>query len=265
MEELFIIKIGGDTLNNPSTLDGCIETIAKSGKKVILIHGGGKKVTELAGKLGIGQQMVEGRRITSAETMDLCTMVYAGLINKNIVAKFAQNNASAVGLTGADFGCIRSKRRAVGAIDYGFVGDVHSVNAELFTKIVSGKSVPVVCSVTMGEHFELLNTNADTMAAEISKVMAAKFETKLIYCFEKNGVLTDINDENSVLSLITETDFDEMKNSGQISDGMIPKLTTAFNALEAGVKWVNIINSAALENCLNGENTGTTIQNSWSN
>ena len=260
MEDLYIIKIGGETLNSEDSLHKTLSAVASSGKKIILVHGGGKKVTELAEKLGIQQKMVDGRRITSAETMNLCTMVYAGLISKNIVAKLSAFGQKAIGISGADLGSIRSKRRVNSGIDYGFVGDVQSVESSVFTNLIENQSVPVVCSVTMGENFELLNTNADTMASAVASEMSKNFNVHLVYCFEKNGVLTDVSDENSLVKEISKNNFEEMKSAGQIADGMIPKLQNAFNALDNGVQEVRIINSRFLEDYFNDGKPGTLIK-----
>lgn len=259
MEDLFIVKIGGDTLNHPQKLQKCIQDCAESGQKIILVHGGGKKVTDLAGKLGIQQQMVEGRRITSPETMDLCTMIYAGLISKNIVATFFQNGTKAIGLSGADLACIQSEKRQHPSIDYGMVGDVKHVDVSFFADFVDKKVVPVVCSVTMDQDGQLLNTNADTIASEIAKAMCDQYKVHLIYCFEKNGVLTDIEDEHSVLKTITNQEFIQMKETKQIADGMIPKLQSAYKVLFHGVEEVRIINSGSLHSYFVKEKPGTQI------
>ncbi len=259
MKNLYIIKIGGDTLNHETSLKSCIQAIADSGEKVILVHGGGKKVTELASKLGIEQEMIDGRRITSTETLDLCTMVYAGLINKNMVAEFFKKEKKAAGLSGADFNCILSEKRNHPTIDYGQVGDVQQVDAEIFSDFVEKNIVPVVCSITLSFKGELLNTNADTMASEIAKAMTEKYHVHLIYCFEKNGVLTDVNDEYSVLKTISEPEFETMKETKQIADGMIPKLFTAFQVLHHGAQEVRIMNSQNLAQLFSHEKPGTEI------
>ncbi|MEN2434823.1 acetylglutamate kinase [Weeksellaceae bacterium A-14] len=259
MQDLFIIKIGGDTLNSPEILEKCIKACAKSGKNIILNHGGGKKVTELASKLGIQQQIIEGRRITSPETLDLCTMIYAGLINKNIVAGFYKNGKTAAGLSGADFGCIISEKRQHTTVNYGMVGDVRKVDAGILAGFVEKGIIPVLCSITLGENGDLLNTNADTIASEIAKAMSAKYRVHLLYCFEKNGVLTDISNENSVLKTITQKTFNEMKDTRQIADGMIPKLHTAMQVLRHGVEEVRIINSGKISSYFAGEEPGTQI------
>lgn len=259
MEDLFIIKIGGETLSSKETLLNCLKAIAASEKKVVLVHGGGKKVTELAQKLEIPQQMVEGRRITSAETLDLCTMVYAGLISKNIVAGLSAQNLKAIGLSGADLNCILSKKRDASVINYGFVGDIVKVDETVFESFIGQNIIPVVNSISISEDGELLNTNADVVAAEIAKAMSSAYKVHLIYCFEKNGVLKDITDENSVIPDISKADFAQMKVTKQIADGMIPKLQTAFRALYHGVEEARIIKSDALSSYFNDEKPGTNI------
>ncbi|AYO57673.1 acetylglutamate kinase [Chryseobacterium sp. 6424] len=259
MEDLFIIKIGGETLSSKETLQNCLMAIAACGKKVILVHGGGKKVTELAQKLEIPQQMVEGRRITSAETLDLCTMVYAGLISKNIVAGLSAQNLKAIGLSGADLNCILSKKRDASVINYGFVGDIVRVDETVFESFIGQNIIPVVNSISISEDGELLNTNADVVAAEIAKAMSSAYKVHLIYCFEKNGVLKDITDENSVIPDISKAEFTQMKETKQIADGMIPKLQTAFRALYHGVEEARIIKSDALSSYFNDEKPGTNI------
>lgn len=259
MEDLFIIKIGGETLSSKETLLNCLKAIAACGKKVILVHGGGKKVTELAQKLFIPQQMVEGRRITSLETLELCMMVYAGLINKNIVAGLSAKKHVAIGLSGADLNCIVSKKRDASVINYGFVGDIVKVDEMVFENFITQNLIPVVNSISISEDGELLNTNADVMAAEIAKAMSDKYKVHLLYCFEKNGVLKDITEENSVIPDISKTDFTQKKETKQIADGMIPKLQTAFRALYHGVEEARILKSDALENYFANEKPGTNI------
>lgn len=259
MEDLFIIKIGGETLSDEAILKSCLKVIAEYGKKAVLVHGGGKKVTQIAQIMGVEQQMLEGRRITSAETLDLCTMVYAGLISKNIVAGLSAQKAMAIGLSGTDLNCIISKKRENSQVDYGFVGDVQKVDSAIFDNFISRNYIPVVNSITIGENAELLNTNADVIAAEIAKALSSKYNVHLIYCFEKNGVLKDVADENSVIPDISETEFIQMKETKQIADGMIPKLHTAFGALSHGVAEARIIKSDALQKYFNQENPGTKI------
>lgn len=260
MEDLFIIKIGGETISNNEVLQNCLKAVAQSGKRIILVHGGGKKVTELAKILSIPQNMIEGRRITSAETLELCTMVYAGLISKNIVAGLSAQNRLAIGISGADLNCILSKKRENTTINYGFVGDVLKVDENVFENFISKDFIPVVNSISISEDAELLNTNADVIAAEIAKTMSSKYKVHLIYCFEKNGVLKDIANEDSVIPVISKSDFTKMKESKQIADGMIPKLHTAFSALYHGVDEARILKSDALESYFKNEKPGTEIK-----
>lgn len=259
MDDLFVIKIGGETINNKEALQTCVKAIASSGMKVILVHGGGKKVTEMAQSLNIPQQMVEGRRITTSETLDLCTMIYAGLISKNIVANISAHHKKAIGLSGADLNCIVSKKREALAVNYGYVGDVINVDETVFENFISQDVIPVVNSISIGENSELLNTNADVMAAEVAKAMSSPYKVHLLYCFEKNGVLTDIADENSVIPQISKAEFTQMKSTKQIADGMIPKIQTALQALYHGVEEARIMKSDALQKYFDGENPGTSI------
>lgn len=260
MGDLFVVKIGGETLNSAASLSKCIEAVAASGKKVVLVHGGGKKVTELAGKLGVKQEIVEGRRITSAETLELCTMVYGGLISKNLVVQLAAKAKTAVGISGADFNAIRSRKRENANIDYGFVGDVEHVSAHVFKDFIEKDIIPVVNSITMGQNFELLNTNADTLAAEIAMSLVSSYKVHLVYCFEKNGVLMDVSDDDSTISELTQQHFTSLKKSGHIADGMLPKLQTAYRALFHGIVEAKIIHSNYLKNYFDGENTGTNVK-----
>ncbi len=259
MDDLFVIKIGGETINHQHALENCLKAISTSDKKIILVHGGGKKVTELAQSLNIPQQMIEGRRITTAETLDLCTMIYAGLISKNIVASISGHDKKAIGLSGADLSCIVSKKREVLATNYGYVGDVIKVDESVFECFVSHDVVPVVNSISISENSELLNTNADVMAAEVAKAMSLKYKVHLLYCFEKSGVLSDVADESSVISQISKSEFAKMKETKQIADGMIPKIQTALQALYYGVEETRIIKSNALEHYFNGGKPGTSI------
>lgn len=260
MEDLFIIKIGGETISNNEVFQNCLKAIAQSGKRIILVHGGGKKVTELAKILAIPQNMIEGRRITSAETLELCTMVYAGLISKNIVAGLSAQKRLAIGISGADLNCIISKKRESTPINYGFVGDILKVDHKIFEDFIFKNCIPVVNSISISEDAELLNTNADVIAAEIAKAMSVKYKVHLVYCFEKNGVLKNIADEKSVIPVISKSDFTQMKDTKQIADGMIPKLHTAFSALYHGVEEARILKSDALESYFKNEKPGTEIK-----
>ncbi|MBO7325237.1 MAG: acetylglutamate kinase, partial [Bacteroidales bacterium] len=206
----------------------------------ILVHGGGKLATELSQKMGIETKMVEGRRITDRETLEVVTMVYAGLVNKNIVAQLQALHINAMGLCGADFNLIRSSKRPVKDIDYGFVGDVQEVQGDVLADLINQNIVPVVAPITHDRQGQLLNTNADTVANELAKAMAPHFDVHLYYCFEKPGVLMNPDDDNSLIREIKRKEFEQYKEEGFIQGGMIPKLDNAFNALACGVKEVII-------------------------
>jgi acetylglutamate kinase len=259
MQEITIIKIGGETLNDLPALDRCLDTVAAATGPVILVHGGGRKVTELAGVLGIGQQIVDGRRITSAETLELCVMVYAGLINKTLVAALSARGRKAIGLTGADMGCIRAVRRTTGNVDFGLVGDIERVDTEVLAGFLERGVVPVICSITLGQNDELLNTNADTMAASIATAFASDHPVRLAYCFTHSGVLRDIDDPHSVFPVITPDDIERLRTEGVIAGGMVPKLDTAANAVRQGVREIRILHSDALGQFLDHRPAGTAI------
>ncbi|MDL1913482.1 MAG: acetylglutamate kinase [Bergeyella sp.] len=259
MKTLYVIKIGGETLDENSSLQACISACIGSKKNILLVHGGGKKVTELSSRLGIEQKMIEGRRITPPETLDICTMVYAGLINKKIVALFSKFGAKAIGLCGADAQSIISERRKHPHIDYGEVGEVKNIDSSFFVSIIDKKLIPVVCSISMNGEGDLLNTNADTMACEIAQSLSHDYRVHLIYCFEKNGVLRDVMDENSTIEVIFSKDFEEMKSTRQIAGGMIPKLDNAFAAVSSPVEEVRIVHSGELSKVFMGKKTGTEI------
>ncbi len=248
METLNIIKIGGNLVRNPELLDNCIRQITAIPEKVCVVHGGGKLLDELAAKLNIPQQMQEGRRITSAETRDLALMVYSGLISKQLVSAFRSHGKSAIGLSGADGLCIPASRRPAKDTDYGFVGDVipSEINTALIRSLLAQDQIPVFSSVTMSHQGELYNTNADTIASALAAALSAQYRTRLIYCFEKPGVLLDPADPASVISVISETDFRQLKTEGVISNGMIPKLENAFRALSSGVSEIIITGESAI-------------------
>ncbi|BDD04228.1 acetylglutamate kinase [Aureibacter tunicatorum] len=245
MEQLKIIKIGGNIIDDENALESFLNDFSKIHGKKILIHGGGKIATKVSQALGIQTQMHEGRRITCKDTIDVVTMTYAGLINKKIVAELQKYDCNAIGLTGADGNLIPSIKRPVKDIDYGFVGDVKEdkINTSLLQLFISKEICPVFCAITHDENGQLLNTNADTIAATIAKSLSKVYNVDLIYCFEKNGVLADINDNNSVIKNITPENFDKLKSEGIIANGMIPKLSNAFDALDYGVNRVIIKNA----------------------
>lgn len=242
MKQLTIIKIGGNVIDNSEKLHQfLLDFTALPGDK-ILVHGGGKIATELGSSLGIEPKMVEGRRITDIETLRIVTMVYAGLINKNMVAQLQAKGCNAIGLSGADGNVIQAVKRPVGTVDYGFVGDLDetSVSVGTLEGLLNLNLVPVFCAITHDGNTQLLNTNADTIASAIAVAMSAVYETRLVYCFEKKGVLRDVDDEDSVVAEIKSGDFETLKQTGVVSGGMIPKLHNAFEAIRQGVKAVYI-------------------------
>jgi acetylglutamate kinase len=238
--KIAVFKIGGKIINTPSLLDIFLDKVAKIEGPKIIIHGGGKKASEVLSQMGIKPKMVEGRRITDAKTLEIVTMVYGGLINKNLVAKLQAKNVNAIGISGADCNIIQARKRPVKDIDYGYAGDIETVNEEALIKLCNSKFVPVICSLTHDKKGHILNTNADTIASEISSALARKIEVKLKYCFELKGVLRDINDDSSLITELNQSEAIKLHSSGVINDGMIPKLKNGFNALENGVYHVSI-------------------------
>ena len=243
MEKLTLIKVGGKIVEEASTLKSLLEQFSKIPGNKVLVHGGGRSATQVAGQLGIETKMVGGRRITDEAMLKVVTMVYAGLVNKNIVAQLQANGINSLGLTGADINYMRSDKRKPNPIDYGFVGDVKEVNTDILADLIARGIVPVLSPITHDGKGNLLNTNADTIAQEAAVALAKRFDVSLIYCFEKDGVLKDENDDSSVIPLITKSDFEAYKADGTISGGMIPKLDNAFTAISKGVKEV-VITSA---------------------
>ena len=242
MQKLTIIKIGGNVIDNSENLHHFLQDFTSLEGPKILIHGGGKIATETSASLGIEAKMVDGRRITDIDTLRVVTMVYAGLINKNIVAQLQAKGANAIGLTGADGNIIKAKKRPVKEIDYGFVGDLDesSVSVISLTNLLQAGFVPVLCAITHDGETQLLNTNADTIASAVAVAMSSAYETHLVYCFEKKGVLKDINDDATVVREIRSSDFEPLKADGTVAGGMIPKLHNAFEAINKGVTSVYI-------------------------
>lgn len=245
-EKLTIVKVGGKIVEEPVSLQQLLDDFAKIEGLKVLAHGGGRSATTLAARLGIESRMVDGRRITDAETLKVVTMVYAGLVNKNIVAGLQARGINALGLTGADMNVMRSAKRPVKDIDYGFVGDVERVDASLLAGLIGKGVVPVMAPLTHDGNGNLLNTNADTIAGETAKALASWFDVTLVYCFEKNGVLRDENDDHSVIPAITRAGFRRYVDEKVIRGGMIPKLQNAFAALDAGVSEVVITSASAV-------------------
>jgi acetylglutamate kinase len=258
MDKLYIIKIGGNIIDDEAKLVSFLHAFASLDVKKILVHGGGKLATRVAEQLHIPQQVVEGRRITDAETLKIVTMVYAGYINKNIVAKLQSRNCNAIGLTGADGDAILAHKRRHPVMDYGFVGDVDAINTNLVSNLVANNLTPVFAPITHDQQGQLLNTNADTIAQELAKGLSDHFSVTLIYSFEKEGVLSDTTDESSVIPEIGPTLYEELKAQGRIHSGMIPKLDNAFTALNAGVSKVVIGRAEKIKELVNGT-AGTAI------
>jgi acetylglutamate kinase len=240
MEVIKVVKIGGNIIDDNDALDNFLADFSKLTCYKILVHGGGKIATKIASKMGVEVKMNEGRRITDQANLDVITMVYAGKINKTVVAKLQACKCNAIGFTGADGNCIVSEKRKVASIDYGFVGDVSEVNTETLQLLLKSNITPVFCAITHDGHGQLLNTNADTIASELAIGLASYFKTELYYCFEKNGVLRDINDEASVIEVINPKSYQSLIADKVISDGMLPKLNNCFHAITNNVHKVCI-------------------------
>lgn len=260
MKPLYIIKIGGNIVDDELKLSSFLQEFSAIRENKILVHGGGKLANKLAEKLGIEQKMIDGRRITDSETLKVVTMVYAGLINKNIVAQLQANGCSAIGLSGADANTILAHKRINAAHDYGFVGDIDSINSEFLNQLLENKMIIVFAPITHDKKGQLLNTNADTIAQEIAKAMSGFYHTNLIYSFEKTGVLTDVDDESSRIEEINPSYYTQLKEEKKIFAGMIPKLDNAFAALNNGVKKVIIGKAEDLTGLISGT-AGTSIVN----
>ncbi len=257
-EPLYIIKVGGNIIDDDVKLKSFLASFTQIKGKKILVHGGGKIATKLAENLNIPQQMVDGRRITDSETLKVVTMVYAGYINKNIVATLNSLNETSIGLSGADAGFIKAHKRMHPSIDYGYVGDVDAINTAILTSLIDLNLTLVIAPITQDDKGQLLNTNADTIAQEIAKAMSEKMEITLVYSFEKKGVLKDIDDEESFIPMINLACFEKMKEEHTIFAGMIPKLDNAFEAIGAGVNKVIIGDASNLQELLDGK-SGTVI------
>ena len=247
MEALNIIKAGGAILEDPEKLEVFLKSFSELSGNKLLVHGGGREATELGNKLGLEVKMVQGRRITDDDYIDIVTMTYGGLINKRLVAKLQGLGVNALGLTGADGNLIKSKKRPVtNGIDYGWVGDPESVNTQLISGIIQSGVVPVCAPLTHDGSGHLLNTNADTIASVLSSALSQSFEVHLIFAFELPGVMKDVNEPETLIKKINPTSYQELKESKQIFDGMIPKLDNAFAAIDKGVSSVKIINYQAI-------------------
>jgi acetylglutamate kinase len=259
--KLNVIKIGGNVIDNAENLQRFLKDFASLDGYKILVHGGGKVATQLSATLGIEAKLVDGRRITDIETLRVVTMVYAGLINKNIVASLQAVGCNAIGLTGADGNFIKAKKRPVKTIDYGFVGDIdeHSIHPENISKLVEAGFIPVFSALTHDGAGQLLNTNADTIASALAVALAKMYDTTLIYCFEKKGVLKDIDDEDSLISDIDPVLYEELKQQQIIAGGMLPKLDNAFSAIASGVTAVIIGHADELGKIKHNKTFGTRL------
>lgn len=248
MEKITIVKVGGAVVEDEAQLTQLLKDFAAIEGKKVLVHGGGRRATKVAAALGIESKMVNGRRITDAEMLEVVTMVYGGLVNKNLVARLQAAGVNALGLTGADIDVIRSHKRPIkDGIDFGFVGDVEKANGQMLHTLINAGITPVMAPLTHDGQGHILNTNADTIAGETAKALASYYDVTLIYSFEKKGVLSNPDDDNSVISEITREDFERYKADGTVAGGMIPKLDNAFDAIDAGVKRVIITLATAID------------------
>lgn len=241
--KLTVIKIGGEIINNPEQLQAFLADFSRLNEPKVLVHGGGKIATALSAKLGIETRMQEGRRITTKENLEVVTMVYAGLINKNITASLQSQKCNAIGLSGADASVIVASKRPSKPLDYGYVGDIQSINSKVIDTFVQSQMVPVFSAICHDGKGQLLNTNADTIATEIAIAMSEKYDTELIYCFDKKGVLMDVNDNDSVVEKINTDVYRNLREQKVIHDGMLPKMENAFHALNHKVSKVMIGNT----------------------
>lgn len=245
-QKLSIVKIGGNIIESKEELAEFLAIFANLKGRKILVHGGGKLATQLAEKLGIEAKMIGGRRITDAKNLEVITMTYAGLTNKNIVVQLQANNCNAIGLSGADGNALLARKRPVTTIDYGFAGDIDTVNSVMIYTLLEADLIPVFCAMTHDGKGQLLNTNADTIAAELAIGMSEHYETTLYYCFEKKGVLLDVTNEDSVIQHINTLTYQELLKDETIVDGMLPKLENCFHALNKNVPKVCIGHSTML-------------------
>jgi acetylglutamate kinase len=268
-QKLFVVKIGGNVIDNDPALKGFLKYFAQIDAPAILVHGGGKIATSIGNKLGIESKYIDGRRLTDDATIGLVTMVYGGLVNKKIVASLQALNCNAIGLTGADANIIPANRRPVvfsssgdrEKIDYGWVGDIDAsrINTNILSQLLLGGIKPVLAPLTHDGEGHILNTNADTIASSVAVALSQHFNVRLIYCFEKKGVLEDVDDENSVISGITKAKYQQLKNGNKLFAGILPKLDNAFAAIDAGVKEVLIGDAGDLIANTSQQTTGTLI------
>lgn len=251
---LNVVKVGGAVVEDDSSLNSLLDAFCSIEGSKILVTGGGRVATALAAELGIESRMLNGRRITDESTLRVVTMVYAGLVNKNVVAELQARGVNAIGLCGADMNIIHSAKRPAQPIDYGYVGDVKTVNTKALRTLIDAGAVPVLCPITHDGLGQLLNTNADTIASQVASSLAADYDVTLTFCFEKNGVLLDPDDPSSVIAELRRDDYERYLDEDRIAGGMIPKLDNAFAAVNAGVNKVLITNASSL-----GTDSGTEI------
>ena len=247
-EKLTVVKVGGAIVEDEAQLNQLLKDFSAISGKKVLVHGGGRRATQVAKQLGIETQMVNGRRITDAQMLQVVTMVYGGLVNKNLVARLQANGVNALGLTGADANVIQAHKRPVkDGIDYGYVGDVDKASGDTLSHLIEAGITPVMAPLTHDMQGNILNTNADTIASETAKALAPFYDVTLIFSFEKKGVLSNPDDDDSVIPTITRDDFQRLKADGTVAGGMLPKLENAFNAIAVGVKAVNITLATAID------------------
>ena len=257
MEKITVIKVGGAVVEDEAQLTQLLQDFSAIEGRKVLVHGGGRRATKVAAQLGIETQMVNGRRITDASMLEVVTTVYGGLLNPNVVARLQAQGLDALGLPGADIDVIRSHKRPLkNGVDYGFVGDVDRADGDKLHTLIEAGIVPVMAPLTHDGMGNILNTNADTIAGETAKALAKHYDVTLVFCFEKKGVLSNPDDDESVIPTITRADFDRYVADGTISGGMIPKIENAFNAIDAGVGRVVITKADSI-----GLNFGTVIVN----
>lgn len=255
MNNITIVKVGGAVVEDEARLEALLDDFAALEGLKVLVHGGGRRATKVAEALGVESRMVNGRRITGKDMLEVVTMVYGGLINKNIVARLQARGINAAGLAGADMDVIRSERRpVVDGVDFGFVGDVRRVDADRLKMLIDAGITPVVAPLTHDGHGSMLNTNADTIASSVATALVGHYDVTLVFCFEKKGVLSNPDDDDSVIERITRTDYEKYVADGTISGGMMPKIDNALNAVDAGVKQVVITLATAI-----GKDSGTII------
>ena len=244
---LTIVKVGGAVVEDSARLDSLLSAFAAIDGRKVLVHGGGRRATAIASRLGVESRMVDGRRVTDGAMLEVVTMVYGGLVNKDIAARLQARGINSIGLTGADGGVILSHKRPVKDVDYGFVGDVDRVDGSRLASLIEGGFTPVMAPLTHDGHGQMLNTNADTIAAETAKALAERYDVTLMYCFEKPGVMAEPDDDSTLIPVITRQDFRRLKADGTVTGGMLPKLENAFSAIDAGVSRVNITLATAID------------------